>query len=421
MSNTSDNFLSADAIKAARKTGSGQSKVPVPSLSNGKVGVRATLNNMGISNSLIGYDEGSKTVTLGGKALMRPSYIDEDAGVSYAAPNEIRRSLVDYYSSSSNPIVKVSDAYANYAGQYGLSSDALNYGDGTVTIGGEPLDVLYIDDDGKAWAFRDNVRAATESYIDSIGAETPNDILNYYNNKYLNPINKLVSSVTNRDEFSYDPEDDPVYRAYKKQYMTQGARASENAMANYAALTGGYANSAAATAAAQTSQYYMTQLTNKIPELAQEAYKRYAEKYNTDLELLDSMIDRYNTAYGNAYSANNKTISNANNSASSNIKRDQNAFTKYWEGVFNDQQYTKNDIDNYWSNLESGQNYRWTDMLNEQKSMQNTQNIEGSRLDNIEKEIYLRYYDSLLKSELEGSELDNRLTQERINQLIFGN
>lgn len=414
MSSKQDNTLSKTAMSAAYTSSGNKQKVSVPTRSDGSIGVRAALNNMGISNSMIGYDEGSKTVTLGGKTLIRPSYIDEDAGVSYTSPSEIQNSLVSYYSTSSNPIVKVSDAYSNYAGQYGLTADALKYGNGTVTLGGNPLNVLYTDDEGKSWAFESDVKDAVNNYINSFDIESPNELLNSYNDRYLAPAARLSRSISNRGEFSYNPENDPVYRAYKNQYTTQGARASRNAMANYAALTGGYANSAAATAAAQTNQYYMTQLTNQIPALAQAAYQRYADKYATDIKLLDSMLNQYDTAYNNALNANSKTTENINSSATSNTDRDKASSDKYWEDVFNNQKYSKNEADMYWTEKQNEQDYNWTDLLNTQKSSQNQYTIEGLRLNNIQKEIYLKYYDSLMQSELENSNLNNRLIASKL-------
>lgn len=377
---------------------------------DGTVGVRDTLNKMGIDNSQIGYDEGTKTVTLGGKTLLKPSYIDEDAGISYASPSDIKKSLTDYYSKTSNPIVKVSDAYSNYAGEYGLKSDALSYSNGTVTVGGKPIDILFTDDDGKAWAFSDSVQNSVSDYINSLGITTPNDVLNQVNSKYLSPLSSLIKNIQNRSEFEYDPESDPVYQAYKTQYLTEGKRASENAMANYSSMTGGYANSAAATAAAQAQQYYMQQLTNQIPSLAEAAYKRYSDSMDNDLSLLGIMLDVYEVAYNNADSANRRTTENINTSSESNTSRDNAAFSKYWENMMNEQEYRKNE-----------QDFKWTDILNSQKSELNQSDLESNLLDNSQKRIYLEYYNDLLKSELEGNNLNNRLTEEKINQLILQN
>ena len=98
MSNTSD------------KTKNSRVQVDVPRRPDGMVGVRATLRNMGIDNSLIGYNEANKTVTLGGRELMKPQYINEQAGISYSMPADIQRSVANFYSNTNNPVVRVSDA-----------------------------------------------------------------------------------------------------------------------------------------------------------------------------------------------------------------------------------------------------------------------------------------------------------------------
>ena len=385
-------------------------KYDVPTRADGTVGVRATLRNMGISNDRIGYNEQNKTVTLGGRELMKPSYIDEDAGVSYAKPSDIQKSLVSYYSGSTNPIVKVSDAYASYAGRYGISADALGYTNGTVTIGGTPVDVLYIDDEGKSWAFQNDIESSVYNYLNTLGAETAADIANEYDDRYLNRIDRLINSVSNREEFSYDPEQDPVYQAYRESYLREGNRAVEDVLAGYSAQTGGYLNSSAVTAAAQTGQYYRSMLTDKIPELAQQAYERYSDKYNTDIDLLGSILDVYDTAYGNAYGANNKTVSNINSVLSSNADRDSSSIERYWDSLFNEQKYETTERENEWDEIFNGQEYS-----------QNALDIESMRNENAIRQIYLQYYNRLLESQLQSEALDNRLTQEKINQLILQN
>ncbi len=409
-----------------------QIKVDVPRRVDGMVGVRATLRNMGIDNSQIGYNEANKTVTLGGREFMKPQYINENEGISYSMPSDIQKSVVKFYSNTNNPVVRVSDAYSRIAGQYGLSADALGYSNGTVTVGGRPLDVLYIDDDGKAWAFQDDVQASVDDYVRSLGVRSPNDLLEEYNSRYLPDIERLMGSIRNRREFSYDPETDPVYQAYRSRYLLDSSRAAQDTMASYAGLTGGYANSAAVTAAALAQQYYMSRLSDMIPQLAQQAYERYSDSYDNDFALLENMIGLYDTAYGNAYAANNRTISNANSAAASNVKRDNAAyernnsdFERYWDELFNAQDYSwterQNSQDYNWTEQQNSQDYNWTDVLNGQQSRLNELDIENSINENIMQSIYAGYYDSILKTQLEGERLTNRLTQERINQLLLKN
>ena len=94
---------------------------------------------------------------------MKPQYIDEENGISYSPLSDIQGSCWGYYAGSSNPIVRVSDAYAAEAGDAGLTADGLSFGNkSTVMIGGVPLDTLYIDDSGKAWRVeQDDVKRLT--------------------------------------------------------------------------------------------------------------------------------------------------------------------------------------------------------------------------------------------------------------------
>ena len=61
------------------------------------VGIRQTLRDMGFSDNQIGYNEKTNTVTLGGRDLMTPGYLDSDAGVSYATKTDIQKSLVNHF------------------------------------------------------------------------------------------------------------------------------------------------------------------------------------------------------------------------------------------------------------------------------------------------------------------------------------
>ena len=368
----------------------------VPKSDDGQVGIRATLNNMGFSDSQIGYDEKTGTVTLNGKNFMKPGFMDEDAGISYANEKDIQTNLVNFFQGTSNPVVRVSDAYGASAGKYGLSADALTYGNGTVSIGGKPLDILYIDDEGKSWARQNAVETATADYAGNLGVMSPAALAKRYEEKYLTPAQNLSNRLAHQEAFSYNPDEDPVYLAYRERYLQEGARASRDAMANYAALTGGYGNSAAATAVAQTQQYYNKQLTDTIPELANLAYERYMKKYQTDLSLLDRMINLYDTAYENAEKANQTQRDNANLSAASNVARDYDAWEKAWEETFNQQKY------------EQAEENALRDA--EKHSLE----TEALTLSNLQKKIYQEYYQKLLEAELEGSLLANQLKEKKL-------
>lgn len=369
------------------------------SVPDGQVGIRTTLNKMGFSDDKIGYNEKTGTVTLDGKDFMKPSYMDEAAGRSYAPKSEIQRSVVDFYKNSSDPVVRVSDAYAAKAGDLGLSADSLSYGNGTVMIGGVPLNTLYIDDYGKAWARQSDVDKLTSGLAERTGVKSPNSVLELYNNRYMSDIWNKLNDIANRKDFSYNPDDDPVYAAYKQKYLTEGDRASKNAMANYSALTGGYTNSAAVTAGAQANQYYAKKLSDVIPQLASDAYDRYSDKYQTDLNLVAQMLDAYDSAYQKASAANNQTRKNVTASSSSVVQRDKDAFDREqtanksdWENLFNKQKYDSGQRDSFWNEI-----------FNTQKRSENNLENNARVLNNEQQKIYLEYYRSLLDAELEES------------------
>ena len=395
-------------------------KVTVPTRQDGQVGIRATLNNMGFSDDAIGYDEVNQTVTLNGRNLMKPGYMDENAGVSYAKNSDIQKSVADFFQNSDNPVVRVSDAYADAAGKYGLSADALSYGNGTVSVGGTPLDIAYIDDEGKAWTRQSTVDNAAEDYANRVGVTAPMDLAEKYMEMYLDDAQKLSNQLMHQKAFSYDPDSDPVYQAYQRKYRTEGARAGENAAAQYMALTGGLANSAAATAGAQANQYYAQQLSDTIPELAKDAYERYADRYQQNLSLLDQMVDMYNTAYQNAASANERQRKNANESTASNAARDKAAAEKaaaLWEQEWKDKQnrqtYAQKERESQWDERFRAQDLMKNDYTNEKLRLGN----EKLQLTNEQLQVYQRYYEQLLEEELRGDRLDNAMAQAKLFML----
>ena len=107
--------------------------------------------------------------------------------------------------------------------------------------------------------------------------------------------------------FSYDLESDPVWQAYKKQYTREGQRATQDALGTTAASTGGIPSSYATAAATQAGDYYAAQMTDKVPELYQQAYNRYLNElsqWNADRSFgYGQHIDELNTQIANRQEA----------------------------------------------------------------------------------------------------------------------
>lgn len=125
--------------------------------------------------------------------------------------------------------------------------------------------------------FSQNTTAAKKK-LEDIEANKPGQ----YHSNWNGTINSLMDKIVNQKDFSYDFNADPLYQQYKDQYTQLGKQAALDTQANAAALTGGFGNSYAATAATQANQQYLTQLNNVIPQL----YSLAMDKYQIDTDKL---------------------------------------------------------------------------------------------------------------------------------------
>lgn len=127
-----------------------------------------------------------------------------------------------------------------------------------------------------------------------------------YTSRWEQELEDSLKALDNR-EFSYDLSADPLWDSYRKAYTRKGRLAMEDTLGKTTALTGGYGNSYASTAAQQSYNGYMEALTDKIPqlmELAQsrfdaetdrlnERYEMYLEREKADRESFDDAFDRW--------------------------------------------------------------------------------------------------------------------------------
>lgn len=119
----------------------------------------------------------------------------------------------------------------------------------------------------------DSVTAA-QNYLQNIINNKPGS----YQSKYTDQLSGLYDRIMNREKFTYDLNGDMLYRQYADQYTRQGQMAMQDTMGQAAALTGGYGNSYAQTAGQQVFQGYLQALNDKVPELYNAAYSRYAQE-----------------------------------------------------------------------------------------------------------------------------------------------
>lgn len=92
---------------------------------------------------------------------------------------------------------------------------------------------------------------------------------------------KALGRVAGREEFSFDPNTNALWGAYKKAYAREGARATSDTLGRVSAMTGGTPSSYAVSAAAQAANDYASKLSDKLPDV----YNTELQKYYNDAAL----------------------------------------------------------------------------------------------------------------------------------------
>lgn len=384
--------------------GENRRKTEIPSL-EGLNGIRATLNSYGYNNEDIGFDDKTGTVTLYGKNFMKPEIYDSDNGITYASENSIRSNLKSF---DYEPLKEVTPYYSAFAGNNNLPFNAIGYSDGNITIGGTEIPYAYIDENNKAWAKQSDLDKAFNEYRQSSGVKSNSEIFDKYNSLYGDEINKVLNRIKNRGEFSYNVEDDPVYKAYKAMYEREGNRSAEDTLAAYSAQTGGYANSAAVTAAAAARQYYSEKLNDVIPELEAQAYNRYIADLENDFNTLESLKNLFSDMFNMEYKANRDTAEDIYRAANDDIERDRYSEKNNREKRASDLEYELGVQELNSNYMFDEQNYR----IGEQKLKQGELNYQLG-----EQELKQGKLDYLLgEQELKKGELDIQKSQQDLRK-----
>lgn len=86
---------------------------------------------------------------------------------------------------------------------------------------------------------------------------------------------EALGRVADRSEFSFDPNTNALWAAYKKAYEREGARATSDTLGRVAAMTGGTPSSYAVSAASQTANDYAAKMSDKLPEVYSTELQRY--------------------------------------------------------------------------------------------------------------------------------------------------
>lgn len=163
-----------------------------------------------------------------------------------------------------------------------------------------------------------------------------------YVSPYADRIGALTDAIANRKPFSFDAESDPSAMAARKAHLRDSKRATEDAIASAAAMTGGIPSSYAVKAGTQAGDYHASQFSDRISAIEEALYNRYINENALKQNELNSLLERdaneKNAAYaehmnrvnggeiGGSYSNNSYSYSNYGGSSSSGGKTNNSIF-----------------------------------------------------------------------------------------------
>jgi hypothetical protein len=249
-------------------------------------GVRAAMNNMGLDNSKIGWQDGYVTYN---NMKFKPSYVKD--GTSYAPKNDIQSFVNSIYKTEGKTPVRITD-YASPAGMGGIS-----YSDnGMVSVGGKNIPVLYMDGD-RAVVDSNDLDKAYSAVKGKAGIDTAEEMYKKWSRQYKNALEKAYQGIADYGEWNYNPAQDPAYRAYSNMYRREGERAYRDAAAKLASRNNGNMTSAAQSLANQQLNYYMSMLADRIPELQKNAYERYKNGFDMKKQSYDVLRNEADMAW----------------------------------------------------------------------------------------------------------------------------
>lgn len=223
----------------------------------------------------VSLDETSGNVLLNGK----------DSGLraaDYAGGADDRTAAEGWANATGDSLPQVS----TYAGLTDLG-DIVKWSDDKVTIGGIDVPYAYVDKDGRAYASKSAIDSAAAQVRADTGIQNPTKLTDNTMNRYSSSVNKALDKVVNRSTWTYNPEKDPAYQAYAKQYSRNAEQLYNRAMG-----AGGLYSSPNSYQMYQALAAYgdnMQQLSDAVPQLAQQDYARYSDEQTRNRAALEAL------------------------------------------------------------------------------------------------------------------------------------
>ena len=199
-----------------------------------------------------------------------------------------------------------------------------------------------------------------------------------FNSKYGAQLDNILAQIQSTKPFKYEFNSDGLFKSYADLFTQQAKQASQNAMGQAAALTGGYGNSYAQAAGNQAYQQAILPLYDRGMELAQMARANYDKDRGDLYNQLGALQGMDESEYGRY----RDTVSDWR-------QDEQNAIDMYRdERDFGYQDYAN--MRDYWNNQARAENadyradldedYRRESMIQNQQQFETTTKMEYDQL-----------------------------------------
>lgn len=290
-------------------------------VTKGAANVRNTMTGKGygMSGTDFGIDENSGNMTYGGRD-MGIKAIDYNQGIN----DTNRRTLSDAYSKATGDEVVSARQYAEVGS--GLGANAMRWQDGKVLLGGHEVPYQFIDNEGNAHVSKSVLDNIINQIREENGTKRSTDLVNDVYGKYADGINTQMDKVINRNEWTYNPENDPVYDTYADIYARNAEEAYNRAMGTYGGL---YSRPTSYQRQAALTGYndQMQRMADVIPTLAQQDYNRYYSEQGLNREALSELQGERSNELNALYGANTDEINRMRDT-------DETNYNRYYDALF---------------------------------------------------------------------------------------
>lgn len=302
---------------------------------NGYQGIRQGLNDRGISDERIGWNNGN--IIVDGQAVGRAQYNVD--GTTYATEDEINALAQQAYANRGDNLVAPRD-YATSKNHSGI----VDWDGENVLIGGQAVKPVYVKD-GTAYIKRSDADRLIGDYENNSGVTSNQSIVDENEAKYGAQRDAALAELQNREKFSWNPQTDEAWQRHVDLQTRLADEAYDHAISNNPYAKYGLSGAVLSQAAAARNEYLKNLSADEL-EYRQNAYDEYEGE--TD-RLRNNFMDMYSAAnddFDKRYTANRDDKTDSRNALLDEREEKWN-WMDYERNLLRDSyEYDSLDIDN---------------------------------------------------------------------------